>query len=279
LTAHKALARFENAQILQVLTSISHEHGVPEELLMQLPALAETMDTQEAVDFLFGLVRHEDHVIQFKALESLHTIKEKHQHLMISSKQVMAVLVNEAEAYKQILSRLFAVQHPPRGHGADSRSMAARKEVVRLLGHQLDIVLKRIFWALGLMYPSGTIIPLLKDVRHEDQAVRINAVELLDNILEPNLKALLIPILESVIQEEMADEMIKQLDIKIPGEITCLESLLQGDDDLIKLAVLDLIEALNKDGYTHLLHIAAQDDRQRVRTRAETILRNTIDLV
>jgi len=279
LTAHKALARFEAVQILPILMSISHERGMPEELLIQLPALAETMDTQEAVDFLFGLVQHQDPGIQQKALESLHTIKEKHQHLTISSKQVMSVLVNEAEAYRHILSQAYAVNHPPKHQGEDVKSIAARREVVLLLRHQLDIILKRIFWSLGLTYPPGTIIPLYKDVRHEDQSVRINAVELLDNILEANLKALLIPILESAIQEEMADEVVKQLDIKIHGELASLESLLRGNDDLIKLAVLDLIEALNKEGYTHLLHIAAQDDRQRVRTRAETILRNTIDLV
>ncbi len=133
-------------------------------------------------------------------------------------------------------------------------------------------MLEHIFWVIGLAYPPNVILPLYKELQHEDPAIRMNTVELLDNILEPALKKIVIPIVETAALETMSDEVLARLDLEILTKQSSFERLLKGDDDLVKLAVLSLIEAIAKEKYTPLLHLAAKDDNPRISMLAKKIL-------
>lgn len=273
-SAQKALAKFEPAEILPLLAEASREKRIPKEILIQLPVLAKTMDTQQAVDYLFELVQHRDPSVKLKALETLHKIKVKFPHLTISGKLVMPVLMGEAGLYRDSLAISYAAQHRWKFREEDPKISKARKELIHLLERRLDSILKRIFWLLGLTYPPGIILPLLKDLRNQDPSIRISTVELLDNILEPALKKVVIPIVETALMDTISDDILVRLQLEVPSELPCFESLLKGQDDLLKLAVLQMIEALQNPEFAPLVHLAAKDETYRVKLLAQRLMEN-----
>lgn len=254
--AHKALAHYNPLEILPFLTKMSNEKGVLDEILIQLAALAETMDAQSAIDFLFDLIQHRNPAVKLKAILILHKMKLKYPHLSVGGKQILSVLMEEADLYRDTLKLSYALQHRKTDQEEALKIIQTRSKLIHLLERRLDGILQRIFWLLGLTYPPGTILPLYKDLRNMDPNIRINTVELLDNILEPSLKKVVIPILEIAMLETFSDDVLTSLQLVVPTEVSCFESLLKGKDEQIKMAVLSLIEALDNPEYTHLIQIA-----------------------
>ena len=241
--AQKALAKFKAEELLPILTEFSTERKDEITMLAQIPELAEDMETEEAIDFLFNLlIQHRHPVIKFETLEVLHRMKSKFPRLSIGLKRIMPLLMEETDLYKDTLAISYAAQH--RGDEAESPELQeARKELIELLERKLDHNLKRIFWLLGLSYPPGTIQPLYTNIRHQDQQMRISAVEFLDNILEPNVKKAIISIVESAVLEQLTPEDLDRLEIKVHSQQECYDAILNGNDEQLKHAVQRIIAA------------------------------------
>ena len=86
------------------------------------------------------------------------------------------------------------------GNG-ESRENDARASLVDLLEKRLDRKLERIFRLLGLKYTSDDILVIYNGLKNNKPDFRLNALEFLDNLLEPNLKKILIPIIETAMVE------------------------------------------------------------------------------
>ena len=116
------------------------------------------------------------------------------------------------------------------------------------------------------------ILPLYDGLHVQDHEMRINTVELLDNILDPPLKKAVISIVECATLDHLSIDDLNRLDLSVPNEQSCFEAILRGDDTQLKLAVLHLIEAMADPDYNELILIAAQDEHIRVQNYAEKIL-------
>jgi len=271
--AQNAIAKYEPEEILPILMDRIQDKGITDEILMEMPALAENMDTQEAIDYLFELVQHRNQLVKFQTVEILHKLKTKFPHLKIGGKRIMPLLMEEANVYRDTLALSYAAQLKGRSRKEDPNIIIVRKELIDLLEHKLDNILERIFRVLGLTYPPGIMMPLLQDLRHQDRHIRMNTVELLDNILEPVLKKVVIPIVETAIHDSMSDDMVSLLDLDVTSEASCFLSLLKGEDDQLKLAVLKLIEALKNPEFDYLVQIATEDKNPHVSTLAKSYLK------
>ncbi len=274
-TAKKALAKFKPSVLLPVRYEVSNDKNTPYAILLCLPSLAENMDTQQAVDFLFNLLvyPHPPNV-KLEVLEVLHRVKEKFPHLAISSRRIMSFLMQETDLYKDTLALSYAAQESRNKHTETPAITSARNELIDMLERKLDHNLKRIFWIVGLHYPPGMIIPLFEDIRHQDQNIRISTVELLDNILEPPYKKVVISLVESALHDHLSSHDLDRLDRDIPTEYLTYESLLKGKDDEVKLLVLKLIESLNNPKLDPLIHMALNDEHHHVKAYAEKLLQN-----
>ncbi|MBK9980895.1 MAG: hypothetical protein IPP15_00480 [Saprospiraceae bacterium] len=272
-TAKKALAKYNPSALLPVLYEVSNDKTTPYEILIKLPSLAQTMDTQQAVDFLFNLLVHpHPSTLKIEVLEVLHSLKEKFPHLTISNKRIMSFLMQETGLYKDTLALSYAAQQSRKNLNEAPDITSARNELIDLLERKLDHNLKRIFWIVGLHYPPGMILPLYEDLRHQDQNIRISTVELLDNILEPAYKKVVISLVESAMQNNLSSHDLERLDLDVPTEYSSYESLLKGEDDKVKLVVLKIIESLKDPVLDPLIHMAANDEHQQVKAYAEKLV-------
>lgn len=261
VSAKKALAKYKYTDLLPILIDMSNEIGMPSHLLMELPALAETMDTEQAIDFLFGfLVQHHHPAVRLEALEVLHKLKTKFPHLTINGKRIVPFLMEEADLYKNTLALSYTAQQGIVHAEEDQAVKNARMELISLLELKLDNDLKRIFWILGLSYPPGLILPLFNDLRNQDPQVRISAVELLDNVLDVPMKKVVKSIIESVTLENLSSEDLMRMDLSVPTEYSCYESILKGKDEKLKHAVRKLVEVRHDPVLDPLMKIEADGD-------------------
>jgi AAA family ATP:ADP antiporter len=273
-TASKALAQYEPDDILPVLYDICQDTTSNTDILIQLPPIAAKMDTQRAVDFLFELMQHRDVAVKLEALQSLQYIKKHFPHLHISNQRVLQNLNQEITLYRSTLAFTYTAQQK-QFPGETEEVVQARAELINLLERRLDATLERIFRLLGLKYPPTDIFPVLEGFHHRDATVRANAVDYLDNILEPALKPVLMPLVESALMENLSEEMLERLNIKIPSETDFYHALLKGKDDRIKIAVLDLIATMHYNDTKQLAELVIQDDNPKVSSYAKRLLDNT----
>lgn len=263
--ATRALAHYEPAELLPPLERITAEPDLRPEVLAQLPELTVRMDTQRAVDFLFGLLQHRDVGVRLDALRALRRLHEAFPHLTLPARRVLALLMEEADLYRDTL----ALSHTARGDGGqtapDDAAARAREDLARLLEHRLNGTLECIFRLLGLRYPPGDILPVFEGIRDRDPDMRLNAVDLLDNLLEPNLRRKLLPLVETALADTVSDEALRRLSIEAPTEVDCLRALLRGRDEKIKLAALHWMAADRRLALPELLQITLRDDSDRVR--------------
>ena len=105
---------------------------------------------------------------------------------------------------------------------------AAKKLLVEALEARLDRKLKRIFRILGLKYPPNDIENAYSGIRSNDSELRINTVEFLDNLLDINLKKLIIPITESALFDEMVAKTLQRFGMKYEREDEYLLNILNS---------------------------------------------------
>ncbi|MCB0641022.1 MAG: HEAT repeat domain-containing protein [Phaeodactylibacter sp.] len=228
------------AAIIHELSRYSRSDEASMAVLQGVPRIAEQFGTQASADLLFELVEHSNAQVRLAALRSLNKLKIQYPFLNFYEKEVLPLLVNEAHLYQDMLSMLY-VQLKARPVDADADRQALREELILLLEQRLDNNLERIFRLLGLKYPPEDVISVFEHLQGPQMDLRTNALEYLDNLLDPGLKKMLIPIVETALLETISDEVVRELKLKIPNEVECYRLLLEKGDDAIKRVVRRLL--------------------------------------
>ncbi|MEZ4952753.1 MAG: Npt1/Npt2 family nucleotide transporter [Saprospiraceae bacterium] len=245
------------------------------DLIRLFPAVSKKIGTQEAIDFNILLFDFEDSVVRQEALRALNTLRNNYPYLRFDRKSILHYIFEEAQVYQDTLSALYAqVKKYPSSSlvGKEDKKIEARQSLIQLLEKRLDRNIERIFRLLGLRYPLDDIMIAYKGIQSEKDDMRLNSLEFLDNLLEPNLKKVLIPIVETAMLETISEAAIKNLNLKIPEEYDCFQLLLNGKDVRIKLAVLYLIGELKDAKYEALVRNASYSRHPKVKDFALTIL-------
>jgi AAA family ATP:ADP antiporter len=228
-------------------------------IIRHFPGVVEKIGTQKSVNFLFGLMDHGDPEVRNGALESLTRLKIQFPHLIFNKKQIINSILDEAKLFLETLSALYVQQtgisevNTANVSDGEAEVFEARKKLILLLEHRLDDNLGRIFKLLELKYPPEEIETVYKNIRSDKSDLRVNAIEFLDNLLEINLKKVLIPIIETLMAETVTRETLKNLNVRISNQHECFRLLLKGKDMQLMRAVFDLIILLHDQQYLQLL--------------------------
>jgi AAA family ATP:ADP antiporter len=124
---------------------------------------------------------------------------------------------------------------------------------MELLERRLESVLQRIFNLLELRYSQDDVRMAYRGILSDEQEKRTNAIEFLDILLNPDLKNILIPIVEATILDTSSEEVIENISKNRMSEFECFESILTGKDVRLKLAVLYLINKTGDAKYVRLV--------------------------
>ena len=276
--AVEALAHYDKA-IIPELRRLTHTPGISQETIRAFPSVVKKIGSQQSVNFLFELFDYDDTMLQQASLRGLNHLRNSYPFLHFDKKEIVRRILHEAKLYQNTLSALYAQMYIRLTRKGDpvttkeKEQLEARMSLTRLMEQRLDRNLERIFRLLGLKYPSGDILAIYESLLSDKDDLRLNALEFLDNLLEPNLKRAIIPIIETAMLETISEEAVKNINLKIPTEYDCFKMLLRGKDVRIKLAVLYLIGQLEDKKFQPLVEESLESGQEKVRDYAEGVLR------
>ena len=271
-TARNALTNYGKG-IVNILRNIIQQPEIPLETIRVIPSIVKKIGAQRSVNFLFELFEYDDLVIRQESLRGLNTLRNNYPHLKFSQESVVYQILNEAQLYQNMLSILHAqLKISDNNEPIPSFEIKdARNSLVTILEKRLDRNLERIFRLLGLKYSGDDILTIYKGLYSKKPDLRINGLEFLDNLLQPGLKKVLIPLVETSMLETISEEAIKNLHLGIPDEYECFGMLLKGRDVKIKLAVLYLIAQLKDPRYLPLVREFVENDNEKLRNFARSV--------
>jgi len=216
------------------------------EVVRDIPQIVENIGTQYGIDFLFELLEYNDIIVRNNSIDALTKLKANYPHLIFYNKRIIYNIFDEASLFMNTLSALYVQQESMKQLSGEKEGevFEARKSLIKILERRLDDNLEHIFKFLGLKYPPDDMDTIYREIKSDKAEMRINAIEFLDNLLDTNLKKVLIPIIETSIAETITKEVLKELKIKIVGSWECFQMLLDGRDVKVKMAVLYLLAVL-----------------------------------
>ncbi len=268
--AKEALVGYGVAIIDQLL-SMMEKKSLDHEVMRIIPAVIESFNYQKAVSALFQIQDGKDLAVSIEALRSLNKLKAKYPTLQFNKQAIVDRILLTCQLYQNTLSAMHAqiiVSFKKRNVKKTLPEQDdARRSLIDLLERRLDGDLERIFRLLGLRYPFDDIFAAYEGIIDNRNELRINALEYLDNLLDSNLKRVLVPIIETTIID-IDEANFRKLNMNIPSEYECFKTLLQGHDQRIKLAVFYLIRLLNDKQYLSLLTPYLADENVKIKAFA-----------
>lgn len=246
------------------------------QILKYFPAIAENIPSRESVEFCFELLAHEDQGVRQEAISALNKLKENYPEFKVIRINTMDEIRKEVRLYHDTLSILYAQllaidRAEELGMDENEPVHKTRINLIELLESKMDNDLENIFHLLGLHYAFHEMPEVYKVLRSDMRETRADALEFLENLMDPRIKKELMPIIEAVTWQSITDDAIQKLNIHIPGDYACFKTIIEGSHSKLKLAVIHLLLSMNDHHYIPLIEMAMEDDDESVREFAAKV--------
>jgi AAA family ATP:ADP antiporter len=251
-SVQEALIQYGQESIHTLNSHLSNPY-VDKNIRRGIPRVLFLMGDQKAVDVLIQNLVIRDLAVRYEVINALYQLRLNFPYLKFRAANIVKRIFDEANDYVNTLTFLYSQARTnsksTNQQSDDEQIKKARELLVDTLEQRLDHNLERIFRLLGLAYPPEDIEYAYAGIKSNKPDVRINAVEFLDNLLEMNLKKVIIPIAESALVDAMIEDSVKTLGLKIKSEFECLVTLLSSEDSRLQIHALALVGQLKDDRY------------------------------
>ena len=271
--AKSALIQFELG-LVTILPIYLKRQIIDIEDIRRLPAVLEGINSQQTVDLLFAIIERfypYDLEIRLETFKALNGMKRDFPLLKMPGKRIFRHIQAEVNSYQMTINTLEA-QLRLQGTESKKELQEARNGLLNLLHQRQDGNLDRLFRLLGLRYQPIDIVPIFRGLQATERKEKISALEFLDNLLESDLKRLVVPAIE---------RGVRLANPGLTGPVPSLEQLegiqfktfkriLRGKDLRLKLSVIYVIGQLKEHRYLPLLLRQLEAPDKRVRDMART---------
>ncbi len=189
------LARYGNALVPR-LAQCLHDEQAAVAVRREVPQVLVRIGTPAALEVLIEGLLQSDVTLRQRVIASLNKLHDIHPEVHIDGQLVELVLAAEIAGHY----RSYQVLGPLREHLKDD------DPGLEGFRRSMDQELERIFRLMGLLVPGPGLHDAYVGVRSGNPTVRENALEYLDNVLKPELRRVLLPLIDShvTIQERIA---------------------------------------------------------------------------
>ncbi|MDQ3264314.1 MAG: MFS transporter [Myxococcota bacterium] len=193
------------------------------------------MASPEAVAVLTGHLDDPDEEVRTRVYRSLARALRGQRSLAVDKKKVAAALDRELHRAATTLAHAEALGLGSGPSTSTPRSglPAAAALLASALSEKVDQTEQRIFLLLAVLYPDANMERIyagIRDASSGDAARRRgNAVELLDNLLDRNLKQRLLPLLEDGKREDKLRMLADAISLVQPSAETAIDSLCRDE--------------------------------------------------
>jgi len=148
-------------------------------------------EDQETVDHLFGVVVVDvDALLRHEAVRGLLRLRLRRPHLEFPRSAIRRQVAHEAANHQRILHVLSIYRQQHRETPSPDDAVLALLRVLR------EESLEQVFRLLALLYRPDDIRLVHEQLQADDAYVRADAIELLDNLIDPALRVVLTPVLD-----------------------------------------------------------------------------------
>lgn len=175
--------------VVDVLSERLSDAWVLAEVRLEIPAVLVRIATPAAQRALVGGLLESDTSLRFRIISSLNKLRLAHPSIVIDTQIVETALAAEIMGHYrsyQILGTL--------GEALDSQG-----PVVSALRQSMQQEVERIFRLIGLLIRDADVYSAYLGIESGNRTVRSNALEFLDTILKPQLRGLLLPIIDPTV--------------------------------------------------------------------------------
>jgi AAA family ATP:ADP antiporter len=225
--AREALLKLGTPALSALLMQFRDDR-IPLEVKARIPKVLSFFGEQEVAEFLLGSVHASTPRLDMSLLKALNRMRALFPEITFEPERVLALI--EAECGRH--SRLRTIH---RVISPTAERVVQVDPVVSLLakatGERLEESAQRVFRLLALIHSPTDIQAVFFNVTSRP-ALRASAVEFLDNLIQPELRALVLPLVED--QEEKDDMLFEE----------ALHRLLAEEDEWLQTITKELTARL-----------------------------------
>jgi len=230
--AGEALAKFGDA-IAGALRDFLADPAAPLAARREVPVLLARMGSKAAAQALADSLIETDANLRFRVISALNKLRAANVDLAMDRDVVESLLIGEIMGHYRSYQLLDAL-----GEGAESAEARAR------LRDSMKQELERIFRLLGLLFPKHDFHSAWVGLQSSDAVLHDNALELLDNILNPQLRNLLVPVLDGKVSDgERVRRAERVAGPKLGSRAEAVAAMLASDDPALKSCGLCAVTA------------------------------------
>lgn len=225
----------------------------------RIPVVLMQIGTERAQQALMESILQADTSLRFQIIAALNRLQRDHPELRLDHQTIEMILAAEILGHYrsyQIIGRL-------------DDSLSTGSTIGATLNLSLDQEVERIFRLLGLRYPDQDFASAYFGLRSKNPQLRANAYELLDNILSPRLRDLLLPLVDRQVSlAERVQRADRLLGASVATEEAAIEALLGSDIPWLRAAAVHAIGSLQMHDLEPRLDDALRDADEDVRETA-----------
>jgi AAA family ATP:ADP antiporter len=227
-------------RIVGTLGDILLDTTSPQPVRRQIPRVLRAIRSQRSVDVLLSAVAEPDLTVRSQVLKSLSALREADGKLNFGRETLMQYILGEARYYYVMSSALAPFKY-------ENNATPAARLLVETLEERLRLTLERLFRLLGLRYPPKEMYAAyLGAVNRKRTEQHTAAIEFLDNVLERELKRIILPLLDE--DSRLVEVARDVFGLEPRDEKEALRELMRaGDSWLVACAVATAAELGFKD--------------------------------
>jgi HEAT repeat protein len=192
IDAASALEKY-GLKIVGILADYLHDSEENLELRKAIPSILAHIGTQEAADYLLWELDGPNKEIDAELIDALDRIRSEMPEVEFHEDIIRKKIKQKLRSYYDHFIEF-----------ADSESEGKDAELYRIMSYELAKSLMNIFKLLGLIYPHEDVTKALQNIQTGKKKDVAYAIELLDNMLEKEIRAAILPIVDDLSQKDRA---------------------------------------------------------------------------
>ncbi len=242
-SVREALAEF-GEEVVSPLAGYLENESSARSIKLAIPRVLSLIDSPKSMKVLLTHIDQRNLILRYEIIKALSRLKSKYPKLKIDNQKVEQHIYDESRNYFKVLTvlnyhlSLRRLSSSMKSGDNDNTVEKALTLLIKALEERLDSNLERIFRLLGLRYIPDDMYNAYLGVLSRKSDLQANSIEFLDNVLEPKLKRLIIPIVETTSSEILLSQTHNLIDVDLPVNDQCFEFILNGNDNWLKVCAL-----------------------------------------
>jgi AAA family ATP:ADP antiporter len=243
---------------IPVLRDLMLDEDGPIEARREIPSVLAKIGSVSAQEVLFEGLLHGDTLLRHRVVTALNQLRSLHPQLRFDPEAVEMLLLAEIMGHYRSYQVLGALG-----------DMSEEQPVVVGLRRSMEKEIERIFRLLGLLASQDDLHSAYVGLQSTDTVVRSNALEFLEHVLRPQLRSLVVPLVDRQVTEKERIDLANRL-VGAPVESVeqALGALLGSEDSWLKACAAYAVGNLQID--------ALHSELDRWANHADPLVRETV---